>query len=85
MIAAIGDGGFFAVVWGLGETEDLAEADAKEWAEGSSTSWDSGGSAYVEVPTEIAERIMAGEVDCRTLGIHVRVRDGQITDAEVRS
>lgn len=83
MIAAIGTDGIDPVVWGLGETEESAAADARRWCDDDgSGQWDSGGSAYVEVSDALAERIRAGTIHCATLGIEVSLdRDGRVTGA----
>lgn len=82
MIAAIGSDGTRPVVWGLGETGEAAIADADSQ---DSNDWRHGGWDTCEVSPTIAARIEDGEIDCETLGIAVRVRDGQITHVEVRS
>lgn len=82
MIAAIGSDGTRPVVWGIGETEETAFADADTQG---SYDWRTGGWATCEVPPEIVARIQTGVVDCATLGIAVFWLDGQIIHAEVRS
>jgi hypothetical protein len=80
LIAAIGSDGTRPVVWGVGSGEDAAREDAARWLEHPQPL------ICCEVTAGIATRIEAGEVDCRALGIAVRVdRDGEIIDAEVRS
>jgi hypothetical protein len=54
-------------VYGLGETEDAAEADARETHEGLGWSFD--GCEVVAITADQAARIGAGEVDAKTLGL----------------
>lgn len=69
MIAAIGADGTRLVVWGLGATEDEAEADAR------TNEADGVALAYIAVSDAEAVRVGAGTVGLKDLGIDVR-RDG---------
>jgi hypothetical protein len=84
VIAAIGNDGRGAVVWGLGATEAEALADAH--SNGADWQWDAHGSATVVVSQLTATLIDQGEVDCEALGIDVHCdREGRIIEATVRS
>ncbi len=84
MIAAIGNDGWQPVVWGLGETVSAALDDAERWYPREQRH-ELDDLHYVPVPDELAQRILAGEVACETLGIKVRLaKDGTtIRDAWV--
>lgn len=83
VIAAIGTNGCSPVVWGLGDTEDAAKADADSQCE-DERGWQCGGHAYVEVTPGVAALIEDGVVDPADLGIEVTCnRDGLIDDARV--
>ncbi len=70
------------MVWGLGDTAEEAIAAART----QSATWDSHGSATLEVDSDIAYLIESGEIDCQTLGIVVRLdRDLHIIDAGLSS
>lgn len=84
MFTAIGTDGRDPVVWGLGQTASAAVSDAQSAANDIEPAWDAQGYATVEVPPDIAERILEGAVRCNELGINVTCRDGQVTGAEVQ-
>jgi len=67
MYAAIGTDGMREVVWGIGETEEAAEAEAA--SEAREAGCDPELRRTVAVTAEQAARIEAGEVDAATLGL----------------
>lgn len=83
MIAIIGDGGLYPVVWGLGPTVEAALTDANN-SDVDNVGWDSLGWVDLEVGPEIVAKIESGTVSCIDLGIHVKCdRDGRINSAEL--
>jgi hypothetical protein len=65
--AAIGSDGTREVVWGLGDSEEAAEAEALREAAASDV--DPELTRTVEISDDVDTRIRAGEVDCEGLGI----------------
>lgn len=83
-IAVIGSNGSHPVVWGLGDTLDLALRDAHD-NDLEEFGWDSSGWTALVVTPEIERQIEDGVVDTHRLGIHVRfdAHTGDIMDAWV--
>lgn len=78
---AIGSIAGWPTVCGVGDSASAAVADANSEAHSNGAevqNW-----VICEVTPEIVARILDGEVRCDSLGIAVRVRDGEITDAEM--
>ena len=74
MIAVVGTDGVRPVVWGLGADIEAALADADEAS-------NDAGLCPVAVTSDVAQRIRAGVIDCKTLGIEVKASGKRVTRA----